>query len=394
MRFVLMNKNIEVATILITSNFEKASIEEIFDIDYIPFHIQASNSPDETFDHWLQHRCIPSTRDGIVNFMESTSCQNVFELSVKNRMLSLSDHYWLKKKNEDITWEDVNFFTNNYSDNVGNIIVGTEYGQITDYKSPDLTTNGWLKKAWRRDKDGKDYLFKLGSAPYFQEPINEVFCSELLAKFSNIDYVPYILGSIKGNYCSICPNFVTETEEFIPAFQIYRTAEKPFYIEPYKFLIDRCLFFGIKGVRHFIDVMIAFDYLIGNTDRHMGNFGFMRNVDTKEFTRIAPLFDNGTSLWNDAITNIKINDKEELFRNWQEGQIKLIRNWDGINMHEVMNMSDLLHDMLLDSGANAKQIDKVCKKYDFRWNELNQLIEKSIEKKKHKYIEVETELCL
>lgn len=394
MRFVLMNKDVEVATFLVTSDFKKAYIEEIYDMDYIPFHIQASNVPDESFDHWLQHRCIPSTRDGINDFMKHTTCKNVFELSMKNRMLSLSDHYWIKRKNENTSWADVNFFANEYSNNIGNIIIGTEYGDISNYKSPDLTTNGWLKKAWRRDKNGKDYLFKMGSYPYFQEPINEVFCSELLAKFSNIDYVPYTLGSIKGNYCSICENFVTETEEFVPAFEIYRTAEKPFYIEPYKFLIDRCLYFEIKGIKHFIDVMIAFDYLIGNTDRHMGNFGFMRNVDTKKFTRIAPLFDNGSSLWNEAITNIKINDKEELFRNWQEGQIRLIRNFDCINMNEVMEMSDILYDMLRYSGANTKQIDKVCKNYDARWNELNKIIEKSIEKKKHKHIEIESELYL
>ena len=43
--------------------------------------------------------------------------------------------------------------------------------------------------------------------------------------------------------------------------------------------------------------MFLFDYLINNADRHYGNFGFIRNVQTRKFLGMAPIFDNGNSLW-------------------------------------------------------------------------------------------------
>lgn len=56
---------------------------------------------------------------------------------------------------------------------------------------------------------------------------------------------------------------------------------------------------GIPVTKKEIDTMLQFDYLINNRDRHFGNFGFVRNVDTLEFKGLAPLFDNGSSLWFD-----------------------------------------------------------------------------------------------
>lgn len=45
-------------------------------------------------------------------------------------------------------------------------------------------------------------------------------------------------------------------------------------------------------------MMIVCDSIIANTDRHLRNFGFIRDIDTLEW-RFAPLFDSGNSLWYD-----------------------------------------------------------------------------------------------
>lgn len=47
-----------------------------------------------------------------------------------------------------------------------------------------------------------------------------------------------------------------------------------------------------------IDDMIVFDYIIENKDRHFNNFGFIRNNNTGEIEKLAPIFDNGFSLLN------------------------------------------------------------------------------------------------
>ena len=43
-----------------------------------------------------------------------------------------------------------------------------------------------------------------------------------------------------------------------------------------------------------------------NDDRHLNNFGIIRDVNTLKWTSVCPIFDNGQSL------NIEYYDKEEL----------------------------------------------------------------------------------
>lgn len=43
--------------------------------------------------------------------------------------------------------------------------------------------------------------------------------------------------------------------------------------------------------------MMVFDALIYNTDRHLTNFGVLRNSRTGELLDMAPVFDNGRSLF-------------------------------------------------------------------------------------------------
>lgn len=42
--------------------------------------------------------------------------------------------------------------------------------------------------------------------------------------------------------------------------------------------------------------MIVLDALILNTDRHMGNYGFMVDNDTMQIKRMAPMFDHNQAL--------------------------------------------------------------------------------------------------
>lgn len=45
------------------------------------------------------------------------------------------------------------------------------------------------------------------------------------------------------------------------------------------------------------------DYITANTDRHYGNFGFIRNVNTLEWEGFAPIFDTGNAMFYDFPTS-------------------------------------------------------------------------------------------
>jgi hypothetical protein len=47
--------------------------------------------------------------------------------------------------------------------------------------------------------------------------------------------------------------------------------------------------------------MLVFDVIILNTDRHFGNFGLLVDNSTNEIVSVAPIFDNGLSLFADAL---------------------------------------------------------------------------------------------
>ena len=48
-----------------------------------------------------------------------------------------------------------------------------------------------------------------------------------------------------------------------------------------------------------VDEMIALDFIIGNDDRHKGNFGIMRDANNLQWLGIGRIFDNGNSLFFD-----------------------------------------------------------------------------------------------
>ena len=48
--------------------------------------------------------------------------------------------------------------------------------------------------------------------------------------------------------------------------------------------------------------MLAIGYIMMNGDRHMNNFGLVRDADTLEHICLAPVYDTGTSLGCDVRT--------------------------------------------------------------------------------------------
>ena len=129
------------------------------------------------------------------------------------------------------------------------------------------------------------------------EPFNEVFVSKLLDR-TTISHVQYELRQMQnGEFVCVCPIFTNDSVEFIPAWsevgRLHKKANK------YEALLAQCEELQIPNYRRDIDAMILVDYITFNDDRHWGNFGFLRDSSTLEFIGMAPIFDNGNSLWYD-----------------------------------------------------------------------------------------------
>lgn len=55
--------------------------------------------------------------------------------------------------------------------------------------------------------------------------------------------------------------------------------------------------------------MIILDFIMANEDRHLGNFGVIRDVESLQWVAICPIFDTGRSLnnkyWLDEIVDMR-----------------------------------------------------------------------------------------
>ena len=72
--------------------------------------------------------------------------------------------------------------------------------------------------------------------------------------------------------------------------------KKPNNINDYEHYIKVLEKNNVPNARENVKQMFILDYLIMNIDRHMKNFGVIRNVDTLEWISTTPIFDNGESM--------------------------------------------------------------------------------------------------
>ena len=286
------------------------------DINGVPGDIQKVDNPEllplclkrnctiEKFNEWLRRRSIPDNREGLRDLKEEFGSS---WLENKN-YASLSDQYWICKRGE--TWKKINFFTNKYSEDVGNMMFmpWTASKRCNNF-SPDLTTNGILKKRWKQYDDRKSYLVKAGSLLAHQEPLSEVLVSVLAENLGIIPCVKYDLCVEGTTICSRCDNFITADTELVPASFIYFLKDKEEGESVYSHLIKMCEEYDIPGAQDFIDGMLFIDSLTGNEDRNLGNIAFIRDVNTMKFIGPAPLYDSGNAYWSTKSVNDPVKSK-------------------------------------------------------------------------------------
>ena len=180
---VLMHQDTEVVDIVVDSETGHiASVKEIYSVDDLPVGINPLFI-EKDLSNWWNERSIPLSRSGLADALEQLDIQSPRFLLTKCLGLSLSDQYWIKDKQSNIKWKQVNFFDNKFSEDLGELLFGKQFDKNEiNLSSPDSTSIGNLKKRWKIIDDRR-YLVKGGSNPYQQEPVNEVVASRVITFF-------------------------------------------------------------------------------------------------------------------------------------------------------------------------------------------------------------------
>ena len=290
-----------------------SKIYEIYNIEYAPLAVfnaskNRSSSLTKTVNDWFRGRGIPSWRKDLEKLLDKLGVSSSDELLNKYYGLSLSDQYWLKDVNSAVKWEDINFFTNDFEyeayldaslDSSSKSIVSLDKNI---FKSPNNTTDGMLQKGWIIES-GKRVLVKGTYTSNKEEPINEYLASQICKRLG-FDYCNYeVEWSDKTKLISKCNDFINENEELISAYDIYNSEKKPNNISDYEFYIQILEKHNVPNARENMENLFILDYLMLNNDRHLKNFGIIRNVNTLKWEKVAPIFDTGESMQCDKYTD-------------------------------------------------------------------------------------------
>ena len=355
MDYILMNKNTPLCRLAIDmENYVISDILEVYNSQAFPVGVDfiAGKPQKKSLAKWWAGRAIPGSRIGAASF-ERRYAVTMASLPFKNYGLSLTDQYWLNPVGAGSReWKDINFFHNKFSGALGQAFFDESY--ISEdrnfFMSPDSTSDGMLPKKWVRDENaGKLYLYKAGSGPFEQEPFNELIASKIFALLDTVKFVDYHVVHDSGRYFSTCENFITDNTELVTAANM-RMTQSPLLAKAandYDYLLKCCEAYNILNVKASLDVMLAVDYIICNTDRHYGNFGFIRNIDTLQFEGVAPIYDNGTSLWNkDKAADIGHKFEARAFAYNQDEAVKLITHFELLDLTKLKNIDEIIVDVL------------------------------------------------
>ncbi len=356
MNCMLMHKQIKVAEVeLYKDTAFIQRIGKVFAPEHLPVGVPVKRGVADraALNEWWTDRSIPASRPGVREALEVLGVSSTKTLLVRGCGLSLSDQYWILPVESNLTWEKLSFFKNGFSDDIGNALFGLEKktGPI-DFISPDSTTDGFLIKRWKTI-DGKRCLIKGGSNPFRQQPLNEVIATEIMNRLG-IPCVPYSVVWDGGAPYSICEDFVDENTELVPAWRIIKTRKQSNSTSIYSHFVNCSEALGIMDAVAFLDRMIVLDYIITNEDRHLNNFGALRNAETLEWIGMAPIYDSGSSLGYDKSVPLMMNAREVVckpFKKHHEEQLKLVSNFDWIGFAKLGDVPDMIVNVLSDENA-------------------------------------------
>ena len=230
---------------------------------------------------WLRDRAIDSHRTNSRLLKRTLRLQSKDDLDTVLYVhgATITDHYWIKRTDEAITYQDVQFKTNIF-DKLA------LYGDVNSLEkapapTPELTNIGSFEKCWTR-KNGSWYMMKAGTP---KEQFSELFAYRL-GRYLGFDMAVY---QYQDGYV-ISKDFTENGRyDFDPADGF--VGDETDYLKIYNVISELCP----QAANAYID-MCYLDALVYNFDRHEYNFGLLRDSETGQAVKLAPLFDHNLSL--------------------------------------------------------------------------------------------------
>ena len=240
----------------------------------------------EPLSTWVANRSAAKHRSHVNRILELCGGKTKSGFIALTHCLSLTDTLWVKSERENVTWKDVNLYENRFDEVISKLSFDGNglFGMQMSTTSPELTTDGTYDKCWLNEDDGI-HLVKTGSTGARNaglEPYGEVLASQVFEKICKS--VKYSFRRFDGRVVSDCKIFTSQEFGYKPISIFLKSGVKyglPETLEIYRDMNCEDAFRR----------MIVADCITLNSDRHLGNFGFLVNNETFEQISINPCFD-------------------------------------------------------------------------------------------------------
>ncbi|MBO5069868.1 MAG: hypothetical protein J6C37_05850 [Roseburia sp.] len=328
-------------------------------------------SASDWLNKWWKERTIPIKQGKVAQMLQKKGLSCPEHYLIKNLGLSLTDYYWIKPIDSDLKWKDVNLFENDFRDNILSFPendTNTRYPQYT----PNSSLQGRLEKSWMI-KDEKRILVKGNHDKYSSESINEVIAARIHELQGYDNYTKYGLVRIKNKYYDYgCYSemFTSQKLELVSAYGVVTSEKQPNDMSSYEFFIHTCGRHGIDPgqLRRDLEYQIMTDFIMSDRDRHLGNVSILRDAETLQFLRMAPIYDSGESLF--VHEGIPVSDKELLdieTNSFASTEVKLLRYVTDKSLVDVTKLPDKKYIMEMygkDSQMEEKRIHMIGEWYE------------------------------
>ena len=274
MDFYIMSEDIRLAK-WENNNFE------VINEGLLPLYLKNTGN----IEKWLETRAIDSHRANsrlLKKALRLTEKDDIGTVISVNAV-TITDCYWIKPLNSDLTYADVRF-NNDYFSNLaltGSYDSFNRAANSKQTKTPELTNIGSYEKCWKLI-NGSWWMYKKAN---HEEMFSELFIYRL-GKELGFNMAEYERG--KGYIKT--KDFTNNAEvNFEGAYSFMGDNED--YIDNVNVLKHLCP----DSIGDYIR-MIFLDTICANPDRHTFNYGVLRDIVTGEIIGLAPNFDNNMAL--------------------------------------------------------------------------------------------------
>lgn len=320
----------------------------IFAPSFMPYNLyleQAGSGDVDTrvnnlnnFYYWCASRVLTPDRKyakeilNSIGAKQATTDKERAGISLAYHCVALTDVYWVKGYREQVSYEEINLFDHSLSDAFvdvslrGKALTAQNAELIAKGDTAgDVATQGAAPKAWVRRED-TFYLLKDGE----EKEVNAELLASRIARCFDVDQVLYEPFMYDGQKVSASQLMTSKEYSIVPMehVEVYAANHNT---DLYS-LIRR---YDLKGYY----MMNIIDYLIGNTDRHWGNWGFLVDNRTNKPLHLFPLMDFNKAFQTydtlegsrcltspesmsqmeaarEAVRQIGLNQREEVKKEW------------------------------------------------------------------------------